>query len=112
MARPWDAEEIAWAKECAGAGDTAEDVAEMAGRTVEDVRAHVRFPHLTENMRTALQLYLAGTDVRSIGRTIKPDTPRPDSLGACYVKRLRAKGFDLPSRLPGRSPETEARRHA
>jgi hypothetical protein len=111
MARPWEPDEIAWAQECAGAGDTPEDVAEMAGRTVADVLEHVRFPRRTNNLRTALQLYVAGTDVRSIGRAIKPDTPRPDSLGACYVKRLRAKGFNLPSRVPSRSAAAEARRH-
>lgn len=111
MARPWDADEIAWARECALAGDTPEDVAEMADRSVEDVRAHVDFPRLTPNLRSVLQLYVAGATVRTIGTTIKPDTPRPDSLGACYVKRLRAKGLPLPERRPGRSPDAEARRH-
>lgn len=108
----WDADEIAWARECARAGDTPEEVAEMAGRTVEDVKARIGFPRLTPHERTALQMYLAGSDVRSIGRALKPTSTRPDSLAACYVRRLRDKGFDLPARVSGRSPDAEARRYA
>lgn len=111
MSPAWDAEEMAWALECARAGDTPEEVAEMAGRSVEDVKTRIAFPDLTSHQRTALQMYLAGSDVRSIGRALKPSSNRPDSLGACYVRMLRDKGFDLPARLPGRSPDQEGRRY-
>lgn len=112
MTAPWTADELAWADECVSAGDTAEDIAEMAGRAVEDVRRHVRFKtRLTNNERLVLSLYTAGTTVRDIGRQLKPNSPRPDSLAACYVRRLRDKGYQLPSRLPGRSPEQEGVRY-
>ena len=112
LTRPWDKEELAWAAECVSAGDTAEDIAEMAGRTVEDVKANVRcLSRLTDKQRQVRALYTAGTTVRDIGRIMKPDTPRPDSLGAVYVRRLRAKGYHLPSRIPGRSPDQEAPRY-
>lgn len=113
MIRPWDAEEKAWARECAMAGDTAEDIAEMSGRTVEDVRRHAPLGvKLTPTERTVASLYTAGTTVREIGRILKPDSPRPDSLAACYIRRLRDKGIALPERVMGRSPDAEARRHA
>lgn len=111
--RPWDAEEKAWARECAMAGDTAEDIAEMSGRTVEDVRPHPPLGiKLTPHERTVASLYTAGTTVREIGLILKPDSTRPDSLAACYVRRLRDKGIALPERTMGRSPDEEARRYA
>lgn len=110
---PWDADEKAWARECAMAGDTAEDIAEMSGRTVEDVRRNAPLGiKLTPNERTVASLYTAGTTVREIGRILKPDSNRPDSLASCYLRRLRDKGIALPERCPGRSPDAEARRYA
>lgn len=111
--RPWDDEERAWALECFWAGDTVEDIAEMSGRTIEDVRRNApRGIKLTPHERTTAAMYTAGATVREIGRTLKPTSTRPDSLGACYVRSLRDKGVQLPSRRPGRSPDAEARRHA
>ncbi|NBB51469.1 hypothetical protein GVN24_24600 [Rhizobium sp. CRIBSB] len=109
--QPWEAEELAWARACVMAGDTVEDIAEMSGRSVEDVRRRVPMIRLTNHERTALQLYAAGTTVRDIGRALKPTSTRPDSLGACYVRRLRDKGVILQQRRPGRSPDGEARRY-
>lgn len=113
MTGPWDKEERAWAAECFAAGDTIEDVAEMSGRSVEDVRLNApRGIKLTSGERLTLQLYTAGTPYRDIGRALKADSPRPDSLAASYVRILRRKGFTLPDRLPGRSVDAEARRYA
>ena len=112
MSAPWTADELAWADECVAAGDTAEDIAEMSGRTLADVRIHVRFrAPLTNQQRLALSLYTAGTTVRDIGREMKPNTPRPDALGAQILRRIRSKGYDLPARVPGRSPDQEAARY-
>ena len=44
-AKPWDAEERAWARECLDAGDTVAEVAEWAGRTKDDVRRELALPH-------------------------------------------------------------------
>lgn len=112
MIAAWDTEELAWATDCARAGDTAEDVAEMSGRTVIDVIAHVYFPRLTEQQRIALQMYVAGATLRDIGLAMKSDSTRPDSLACNTVRKLRDRGFTLPDRCPGRSPDAEARRHA
>ncbi len=113
MIAAWDADERAWAAECVAAGDTVEDIAEMSGRTVEDVRRNAPLGiKLTPNERIVASLYTAGTTVREIGRILKPDSTRPDSLAACYVRRLRDKGIPLPERRMGRSPDGEARRHA
>ncbi|MGH7027342.1 hypothetical protein [Brevundimonas sp.] len=91
--RPWDDEELAWAKECLGAGDTHEDIAEMAGRSVRDVRLALSgIPPLTAREREAASLFAAGVQIRVIGALMKPDTRRPDSLGAGYMRRVREKG--------------------
>lgn len=108
----WAADELAWAQECLAAGDTLEDIAEMAGRSLADVQRNVTVGmKLTDRQRLAARLYAAGATVRDIGRAIKPDTPRPDSLGASYIKTIRAKGYALAARRVGRSPDQEARRH-
>ncbi len=95
--RAWDAEELAWAKECLGAGDTHEDIADMAGRPVQDVRLVLSgIPQLTAREREAASLYAAGVQIRTIGALMKPDTRRPDSLGAAYMRRVREKGHVTP----------------
>lgn len=93
MNTPWDADELAWAKECLGAGDTVEEIAEMANRPVSDVKTALRgaLP-LTEREREAASLYAAGVTIRQIGSLLKPDTRRPDSLGAAYLRNIRQKG--------------------
>lgn len=106
--RPWDREELDWAREAALCGFTAEDVAEMAGRAVDDVRSHVQFPVLTAKQRLALQMYQAGFTLRDIGLAIKPGSTRPDSLGAFYARQLRDRGLPLVDRRPGPSLGEEA----
>lgn len=91
--RAWDTEELAWAKECLGAGDTHEDIADMAGGSVDDVHhALAGIPRLTVREREAASLYAAGVTIRTIGALMKPDTGRPDSLGAGYMRAIRRKG--------------------
>ncbi len=111
MSPAWDNDELAWALECAAAGDTAEEIAEMAGRSVADVRANVALPRLTQGQRTALQLYIAGATLEDIGRCLRPSSRMPKQLAFSYLKGLRNRGVPLPARCPGRSPDAEARRH-
>lgn len=112
MSAAWDADEVAWARECAAAGDTAEEIAAWADRPLAEVEVILAGPKpLTAREREAASLYAAGVTVRDIGRVMKPETPRPDSLGAAYLRTIRDKGYVLTARCPGRSPDAEARRH-
>lgn len=113
MIAAWDADEVAWARECAAAGDTAEEIAAWADRPLAEVEVILAGPKpMTEREREADSLYAAGVTVRDIGRVMKPETPRPDSLGWAYLRTIREKGYVLTARCPGRSPDAEARRHA
>lgn len=113
MIAAWDADEVAWARECAAAGDTAEEIAAWADRPLAEVELILAgLKPLTEREREAASLYAAGVSIRDIGRTLKPDTPRPDTLGWAYMRTIREKGYVVSARHPGRSPDAEARRYA
>lgn len=105
--RPWDEEERAWARECLLAGDTPEEVAEMAGRSVEDVRAHAGLPiKLTPHRRRVLRLYGAGYTFAEIGRELWPgiDVEAARKRGAAVIAGLRQKGVPVPRRVERGAP--------
>lgn len=91
--RPWDDEERAWAAECVSAGDTAEDIAEMAGRTVEDVKAALAdLPPLTSLQRRVANCISAGMTCTETDHALNA---AHGTAWSC-VRRIRAKGFNLP----------------
>lgn len=102
--RPWSPDERAWARECVLAGDTAEDIAEMAGRTVADVRANVAWPHkaLTAREREAISLYSAGLSLAAIGQTVTPGASNPADAAKSLIRRAWRKGFELAPARRGR----------
>lgn len=98
MAAPWDSDEIAWARECAAAGDTVEEIAEWSGRTVDDVRrVLVGLRKLTRRERLAASLWAAGFTLPEVGRELFPNSLRPRSLGWDTLRRVRAKGYAVAS---------------
>lgn len=99
MIRPWDQEERAWALECLGAGDTAEEIAVAADRTVEDVKAALAdLPTLTSLQRRVANCISAGMTCTETDQALNAAR---GTAWSC-VRRIRAKGFNLP--LPGRAP--------
>ena len=97
--RPWDVEEIAWARECAAAGDTVEEIAAAAERHVEDVAAQLaELRPMTANEREVASLYAAGLMPAEI------DAARPVGAEAArkVIRRLRARGYAIPHRQPER----------
>ncbi len=93
MARPWDPEEIAWARECAAAGDTFAEIADMADREESDVAGQLAdLPPLTDRQRQVMALHDAGFSLAEIDRLCD----RAGSRGAsanCILKRVKAKGY-------------------
>lgn len=79
-AKPWDAEERAWARECLEAGDTVAEVAEWAGRTKGDVRRALDLPHAA-----------AGKPKRAdqIAELLRAGVPRPQVGERMGVSRQR-----------------------
>lgn len=110
MIAAWDGDEVAWARECAAAGDTPAEIAEASGRPLAEVQLILcDLKPMTEREREAASLYAAGVEIREIGRLMKPETPRPDSLGWSYLRTIRDKGYSVPFR---RTAEAVARTRA
>ncbi len=110
--RPWDEDELAWARECVAAGDTVEDIAEMAGRSPAEVRdALGADDNLTPHQRRAAAMYVAGMTMRDIGRALKPEAKWPQATAWSAIQSIRRRGHVMPPRRVGRSPDQEARRH-
>jgi DNA-binding NarL/FixJ family response regulator len=93
--RPWDQDEWTWAIECAVAGDSPEEIAETAGRSVPEVRDVIGdLAFLTAKQRDLLSLYAAGCSFPDIGGELKR------SWRACgaQVTDLRKRGLPIPYR--------------
>ncbi len=99
MSQRWDADEIVWAKECLWSGDTVEEIAEMAGRSVNDVVAHIGSGRtITPRAREVLQLYAAGLTHAEIDTARGQTTGRPGSASASLLNGLRRRGLPIPYR--------------
>ncbi|MEW6018429.1 MAG: hypothetical protein AB1760_10195 [Pseudomonadota bacterium] len=93
--RPWCDEERAWALECALSGDSVEEIAEIAGRDVEDVAGVLgRAGRLSPRTREILSFYSAGCTFPEIGRELDRSWR---AMGA-RVSDLRRAGFAIPHR--------------
>jgi len=94
----WPDDEIAWAKECFVAGDSLDEIAEAAGRSVADVRTVLGSGRsITPRDREILSLYAAGCTFEEIAQELQ--------IGGCGYKvpaetitRLRRKGVAVPYR--------------
>ena len=99
--RPWEPDEIAWAKECLTAGDSIEEIAATAGRPVDDVIAHIGSgKRITPKAREVLQLYAAGLTLAEIDIERGQTTGRPGSAAAALLLGLRRRGVEVPYRRP------------
>lgn len=112
MATAWSEDEVEWLRDCLAAGDTDADIAEMAGRTIEDVRSFcatipdaIRRP----NKRTSPPLrgfvgsirldeltkrYLSGQSMAFIGSVAGVSRQRVDQV--VTVLDLKTKRFPSP----------------
>lgn len=105
--RAWDAEEMAWAYACRADGASFDEIAEAAGRTVEDVREALR-PRwgMTRREQLALAHHEAGRSDAFVGRVINPHASDPKALGRAWIvrgtaKRAAYKGFGASERRHG-----------
>jgi hypothetical protein len=97
-ARRWDAEEIAWGRECLAAGDSVEEIAATAGCAVAEVVANVGPGRLTEKQREVVSLYTAGCSFEEIDTARGLTSGRLGSAAASMITHLRQGGFPLPYR--------------
>lgn len=102
MIAAWDGDEVAWARECAAAGDAPEEIAQAAGRPLSEVQLILAdLPPMTAKLREIASLYAAGVPVRQIDIEIGTDTPNPGKNAASRINELRRRGYAIPHRLNG-----------
>jgi len=98
MAKLWDADELAWARECFHAGDSVEEIAESAGRTIEDVAGAIGGGRkITPYERRILSLYSAGCTFPEIAGELRMSK----KAASAAITGLRRKGIPVPHRTPG-----------
>lgn len=97
-ARRWDAEEIAWGRECLASGDSVEEIAETAGCAVAEVVANIGPGRLTAQQREVVSLYVAGLSFAEIDAQRGHTTGRPGSAAAAMITGLRQRGVAIPYR--------------
>jgi hypothetical protein len=92
------ADEVNWALECLGSGDSLEEVAEWSGRGPDLWRAVLgRLAGISERSRPRLEAYAAGVSMREIG----------DRDGVCWqavwwtITKARNAGLIVPMHGPG-----------
>lgn len=94
-----DAEEIAWARECAAAGDTPEEIAEAAGRPLRDIQAALAgLRPMTAKQREVASLWAAGLTQQAIAAQIGLTSPFAKNVVGMRLKGLREAGYPLPHR--------------
>lgn len=93
-ARRWDAEEIAWGRECLQAGDSVEEIAAAAGCVQAEVVANIGPGRLNELQREVVSLYTAGCSFPEINRELGKRSGAAESM----ITKLRCSGFPLPYR--------------
>lgn len=98
QARLWDADEIAWGRDCLVSGDSVEEIAEAAGCAVAEVVANIGPGRLTARQREVVSLYMAGCSFEEIDAERGMTSGRPGSAAASMITDLRKKGFPLPYR--------------
>ena len=107
MKRPWDREELEWARECWRSGDSLEEIAEWSGRTMADVIMVLGSgQRLSPTEREVLSLYMAGCSFAEIdnarGVSVHGEKFRtrvPGKAAASIITYLRRhKGISIPYR--------------
>ena len=97
--RALDQDEIAWALECAAAGDSYAEIAETAGCSVADVANALGRREMTPRERDVAGLYAAGSSIRDIDAELGFNTSRPGSAAAARLCELRRKGWPIAHRV-------------
>lgn len=96
----WPPDELAWARECLLAGDTPEEVAAIARRTVDDVRrARGPLTKFTDLQRQILSLYAAGLTFAEIDAARGFVGARAGKAAGATITFLRRRGFPIPHRI-------------
>lgn len=98
MTRRWDADEIAWGRECLNCGDSVEEIAEAAGCSRAEVVANIGTGRLTERQREVVSLYMAGCSVVEIDIERGQTSGRLGSAAGAMLTDLRKKGVPIPYR--------------
>lgn len=95
----WSGDEVAWARECAAAGDTPAEIADAAGRPLAEVQLILAdLPPMSAKAREIASLYAAGVPVRKIDIEIGTETDKPGRNAASRINLLRRLGYDIPHR--------------
>lgn len=100
--RPWDGDEIAWARACFAAGDTVAEIAEIADRACDDVRRITGSDsQLTPTEREVLSLYAAGLTFAEIDEARGVQHVKPGRAASVMVSTVRLrKRLAIPYRYP------------
>lgn len=99
MTMEWDAEELAWARECAAAGDLPSEIAEAAGRPVEDVlRVLADLKPMSERQRRIASLYATGMTYAAVAKAAGLGGRRAASQAQGCIIKLRQNGYPIPKR--------------
>ncbi len=94
-----DAEEIAWVRECAAAGDTPAEIADAAGRPLAEIEAALAgLKPMTERQREIASLFAAGLTLQAIA-DLRGSRSRygRNSIGN-ELNGLRSRGYPIPKR--------------
>ena len=95
----WSGDEVAWARECAAAGDTPAEIADAAGRPKAEVELILAdLPPMSAKAREIASLYAAGVPVRQIDVEIGTATAKPGKNAASRLNELRRRGYAIPHR--------------
>ena len=96
---PMDAEEVAWARDCAAAGDTPAEIAEAAGRPLEDIEAALAgLRPMTARQREIASLWAAGLTQQAIAEQVGIGGKFAKNSVGGRLKDLRRNGYSVPER--------------
>lgn len=94
MTRLWSRAECEWGLECFRAGDSVEEIAEMAGCNRQEVVANIGPGRLTPTQRQVLSFYAAGSTFSAINTELGAKSRCAEAV----VTSLRAQGYPVPYR--------------
>jgi Protein of unknown function (DUF1018). len=96
--RVWDDDEVAWALECRGMGDSVADIAQAAGCSAAEVVANIGGEQMTPRQREVVSLYTSGCSFAEIDTARGQTSGRPGSAAGAMITYLRRAGWPIPYR--------------
>ena len=111
MARAWSPEELAWAHECAAAGDTFEEIGGALECSAGVVRSRLGVKRrLPETHRAVAELEAAGIPRAEIASQLLPGRRSGRHAVYTYLQTMREWGYRIPVRQPQGARKTAEQR--